>query len=126
MADNFIHSDLHPGNVLITLEETGEVDEQGQEVKQPVVTFLDCGIVQEVGWEDHRDMTNIALAFLNRDGYKAGALMLDQVGLSVASSCGQHVTSARPAQAKLNLCQDAEAFCQGIENMVQKALQQEW
>jgi predicted unusual protein kinase regulating ubiquinone biosynthesis (AarF/ABC1/UbiB family) len=47
-TDNFIHSDLHPGNVLIRMQGTGKKDAAGEEIMEPIVIFLDCGIVQEV------------------------------------------------------------------------------
>lgn len=36
-VDNFTHGDLHPGNILVHMTETG-----------PKVIFLDCGIVTDV------------------------------------------------------------------------------
>mmetsp|Transcript_5072 Transcript_5072/g.7749 ORF Transcript_5072/g.7749 Transcript_5072/m.7749 type:complete len:530 (+) Transcript_5072:110-1699(+) len=63
---NFVHGDLHPGNILVQLDKDG-----------PKLVFIDCGIVTKVKKEQFRPMLDICLALLHYDGYKAGMLLAD-------------------------------------------------
>jgi aarF domain-containing kinase len=67
--DNFIHGDLHPGNILVKMDEkTGE----------PHMVFLDCGIVfSSKDKKDHETIVEICIAFMQHDGRKAAKLMID-------------------------------------------------
>lgn len=68
--DNFIHGDLHPGNILVNVDkETGE----------PSLVLLDTGIVfASKDEEDHDNIVNICIAFMQHDGRKAARLMLEE------------------------------------------------
>lgn len=61
--DNFIHGDLHPGNVLIN--------------KNKQFVLLDVGIVVENSDRDHRLISDVLAAFIRMDGRKAGRHMID-------------------------------------------------
>mmetsp|Transcript_23348 Transcript_23348/g.32711 ORF Transcript_23348/g.32711 Transcript_23348/m.32711 type:complete len:659 (-) Transcript_23348:140-2116(-) len=60
---NFVHGDLHPGNILID--------------KDNKMVLLDCGIVSEYDDADHDLLVNIVAAFIRMDGRKAAELMAD-------------------------------------------------
>lgn len=65
--DNFIHGDLHPGNILVTFNEKDE----------PKLIVLDSGIVYYSKSEaEHKILVDICFAFMQHDGRKAGELML--------------------------------------------------
>jgi len=87
---NFMHGDLHPGNILVVEDST----EKGKHK----MCFLDAGIVVELSAEDHRNMIRILGAFIMRDGVKAGKLMVDQ--------------------SKSNDCLNVDAFSEGMQGLV--------
>ena len=88
--DNLIHGDMHPGNILVQLDEkTG----------QPRLVFLDAGIVYKSKDEKaYRNLVDICFAFMKHDGYRAGQLMID---------------SSRDTDAK-----NSDAFCAGIQKII--------
>jgi aarF domain-containing kinase len=58
---NFVHGDLHPGNILVKKTKTGHK-----------VVFLDCGIVTSVTDDDHKTFIDICLSLLQFNGREAG------------------------------------------------------
>lgn len=67
--DNFVHGDLHPGNILVQFGKDGK----------PRLGILDCGIVYSAKTEeDHESLTSICLAFMKHDGVTAAKLMIDK------------------------------------------------
>jgi len=72
---DFIHGDLHPGNILVSEKPDGS----------PQLHFLDCGLVVEVGPHQHVNMIKILGAFTRKDGTLAGQLMVDTSSDSQAS-----------------------------------------
>jgi aarF domain-containing kinase len=89
---DFLHGDLHPGNILASR------DPKTDEVR---LHLLDCGIVVEMGPEQHVNVVKILGAFARQDGKKAGRLMVD-----TASSCQASAL-------------DVELFVQGIADIVE-------
>jgi len=65
--NDFLHGDLHPGNILVHQADTGEVS----------MNILDCGLVVEMGPQQHVNLTKIMGAFSRREGRLAGQLMVD-------------------------------------------------
>jgi aarF domain-containing kinase len=64
--DNFMHGDLHPGNVVI--------NEDGL---KPRFVLYDVGIVAEYSDYDHQTLVDILAAFVRKQGRNAGRLMID-------------------------------------------------
>ncbi|KAL3942172.1 MAG: hypothetical protein SGBAC_003597 [Bacillariaceae sp.] len=63
---DFVHGDLHPGNILVT----------GKYPKLKM-QLLDCGLVLEMGPEQHINLVKILGAFTRKDGQLAGELLVD-------------------------------------------------
>lgn len=87
--DNFIHGDLHPGNVMVQYQPNGE----------PRFVFLDCGLVFRAKTkEEHEALYEICYAFMKHDGYSAGKYMVDN--------------------SKRQAVGNVELFCQGMQQIV--------
>jgi len=88
--DNFIHGDLHPGNIMVQIDKDGE----------PHLVFLDCGIVfTSKDKKDHEAIIEICIAFMQHDGRKAAKLMIDH-----------SANTAEPVQM--------EGFIEGVHKIV--------
>lgn len=61
---NFVHADLHPGNIFVTPE-------------KDKLIFLDCGMVNKYDDADHALLVDIIAAFIRMDGGRAAELMAD-------------------------------------------------
>ena len=87
---DFLHGDLHPGNILVGKnEQTGRLR----------LLLLDCGLVVEMGPDQHVNLVKILGAFTRRKGRLAGQLMVD--------------TSSKCQANEL----DMELFVSGIEQI---------
>jgi len=83
---DFVHGDLHPGNILVSRDEKGKLR----------MNLLDCGLVVEMGEREHKNLVSILGAFIKKDGALAGRLMVD---------------TAKECQATE---EDVELFCLGM------------
>lgn len=72
---NFVHGDLHAGNILVTFDEKNDPDKE-----KPIMAFLDAGITVELTDGNYKDMVQICTAFLRSDGQSAGRLMCESHG----------------------------------------------
>ena len=70
-VDNFIHCDLHPGNVLV--KDDGKV------------VFIDAGIVTELSATDAKNLKDLFRCVVLNDGKKAGRLMIERAKFEVCS-----------------------------------------
>jgi hypothetical protein len=86
---DFVHGDLHPGNILV--ENTGSFLK---------MHLLDCGLVIEMGPEQHVNVVKVLGAFTRKDGVLAGQLMVDNAAKKQASDL------------------DVQLFVEGIEQIV--------
>ena len=91
--DNFVHADIHPGNVLIQTTTTAkdsskesvftrffqsnDENSKGETVKRNVV-FLDAGIVTSLNENDRKNLKDLFRAVIVNDGYEAGRLMVER------------------------------------------------
>eukprot|EP00045_Choanoeca_perplexa_P006638 m.57229 g.57229 ORF g.57229 m.57229 type:complete len:557 (+) comp13713_c0_seq1:193-1863(+) len=95
--DNFIHGDLHPGNMRVT-----GVDEHGQPTGEPVrILLLDGGIVTEMTKKDRINFIDLFGAIVQKDGRECGRLML--------------------SRARLHDCDDPEGFIDSVGVLVAEA-----
>lgn len=68
--DNFIHCDLHPGNVLV---QTNSNQKDGHKI-----VFLDAGIVTKLQDRDLQNLKDLFKAVILNDGETAGRLMVER------------------------------------------------
>lgn len=96
--DNFVHGDLHPGNVMIT-----------DDLK---FVLLDVGIVVENSDDDHRLISNVLASFIRHDGRSAGRYMIDDSNSRMLAQ-GDHAV-------------DEERFIDKIEYIAKRASGKEY
>eukprot|EP00730_Choanoeca_flexa_P006473 TRINITY_DN12159_c0_g1_i3.p1 TRINITY_DN12159_c0_g1~~TRINITY_DN12159_c0_g1_i3.p1 ORF type:complete len:558 (+),score=130.89 TRINITY_DN12159_c0_g1_i3:186-1859(+) len=95
--DNFIHGDLHPGNMRVT-----GIDSKGHLTGEPVkILLLDGGIVTEMTKRDRINFIDLFGAIVQKDGRECGHLML--------------------SRARLHDCSDPEGFINAIDKLVKEA-----
>lgn len=112
--DNFVHADLHPGNILVRF-----VDRQGRirhsagpsielvhrivnEDLQPQIVYLDAGLVTQLSRRDFSNFNDLFVALVLRaDGRRAGRLIIER----------------SPDRYK-SLVRDAEGFCAAMDEVV--------
>jgi predicted unusual protein kinase regulating ubiquinone biosynthesis (AarF/ABC1/UbiB family) len=85
-------SPQHPGNMIVDRNKSA----RGNPLR---VHMIDCGLTVELGERDHKNLVKILGSLIKRDGYAAGALMVD---------------TAKKCQATEL---DVELFCKGIEKI---------
>mmetsp|Transcript_16723 Transcript_16723/g.31509 ORF Transcript_16723/g.31509 Transcript_16723/m.31509 type:complete len:688 (-) Transcript_16723:183-2246(-) len=97
-VDNFIHADLHPGNVLVRAIPSRT---NSQRVDHTII-FLDAGIATSLLPNDRNNLRDLFKAVVLNDGYSAGALMVERARYERCTSIpgGKH------------------AFATGVSNIV--------
>lgn len=90
--DNFVHADLHPGNIMFNLVPPAQASGDGpkgcasleEEIQAngqsyPQIVFIDCGLVTELRPADFTNFTDLFIAMIVRgDGRQAARLILDR------------------------------------------------
>jgi aarF domain-containing kinase len=66
--DNFIHADLHPGNLIIRYLDNGNLE----------LSMIDVGIVAELLPEDRKNFIELFDAVIRNDGKRVGKLMIER------------------------------------------------
>jgi len=76
-VDNFIHGDLHPGNILFRFPQASAPIAQAQRM-EPEIVILDAGLAVELCPRDRRNFVELLHAVALKDGNRAGRLMLER------------------------------------------------
>eukprot|EP00811_Abedinium_folium_P034225 NODE_7123_length_1606_cov_8.597025.p1 GENE.NODE_7123_length_1606_cov_8.597025~~NODE_7123_length_1606_cov_8.597025.p1 ORF type:complete len:421 (-),score=92.33 NODE_7123_length_1606_cov_8.597025:344-1606(-) len=74
-ADNFVHGDLHPGNILFRF--AGE-SEHASDDAEPEVVILDAGLAVEMAPHDRKNFVSVFHAVATRQWDNAGRMMVEQ------------------------------------------------
>jgi len=81
-VDNFVHCDLHPGNVLVRRSRSSSptwYDQNHDNDKyQYTIIFLDAGIVSTLKASDQQNLRDLFKAVILNDGRLAGRLMVER------------------------------------------------
>jgi aarF domain-containing kinase len=80
--DNFVHADLHPGNILVC-NKNFEPSEDGislafTSAQDHQLVFLDVGLVTSLSDYDRRNFIELFQAVIKGNGYKVGRLMIER------------------------------------------------
>jgi aarF domain-containing kinase len=99
LIDNFIHADLHPGNIMVRFykpvkldmgkslspfktrtealpkDSKEQIDNEGY---RPQLIFIDTGLVTELNTTNRANFLDLFKAIAEFDGYKAGHLMVER------------------------------------------------
>jgi aarF domain-containing kinase len=109
-TDNFIHGDLHPGNLLVDLSDRNS----------PKICILDSGITYNfLNKNTHQKIANIAFLLMLHKGYDAGLLLVEQELQEKLKMLKQYYNSTNfnmPIDKEL---QNAYEFCKGVEEIVE-------
>lgn len=88
LKDNFVHTDLHPGNLFVREDHKGH----------PILVIFDTGIVTELGPQDRINFIELFTAVVHRDGRRAAELMMER--------------------ARVNECTDPEGFKRDMSALI--------
>lgn len=70
LVDNFIHADMHPGNILVRMTQ-GKASDTGLFKAKPHVIFLDVGMTAELCKKDRLNLIEFFKAVALQDGHAA-------------------------------------------------------
>lgn len=82
LVDNFIHADMHPGNILVRIKQ--RTPQKQLFVSRPHVVFLDVGMTAELSKRDRMNLLEFFKAVSLRDGRTAALCTLQ---LSKEQNC---------------------------------------
>jgi aarF domain-containing kinase len=75
-VDNFVHADLHPGNILVRMEPGNPAPNKQMFRSHPHVVLLDVGMTAELSQRDRYTLLNFFKALAVRDGREAAKCTL--------------------------------------------------
>ena len=79
-VDNFVHADLHPGNILFqprSLEKDLTALNRANDIQGKVV-FIDCGLIAQLGRTDERNFLDLMHAVITGKSREVGRLMIER------------------------------------------------
>jgi len=98
--DNFVHGDLHPGNIFVT------PDEQ--------LAFLDAGIAVRYSEVEHEHLIDVLTAFIQYDGYLGGQLMADRSSVAGAGAVRDLDGFCVKMQGMVEMARDEPSFFEKV------------
>ena len=75
-VDNFIHADMHPGNILVRVDGKKGRSSKSFFPSRPHVVFLDVGMTAELSGNDRTNLLDFFRAVAKRDGRRAAEYAL--------------------------------------------------
>lgn len=69
LVDNFVHGDLHPGNIIVSIN---------KETNQPHLSIIDAGIVFSLAATQRKNFIDLFVKLDEGDGYGCGLLLIER------------------------------------------------
>ncbi|CAF0723054.1 unnamed protein product [Rotaria sordida] len=69
-VDNFVHADLHPGNILVRLDDNSP--------REPIIIFIDVGLTSSLNRRDKKNFYDLFRAIVNYNGIEAATLLIER------------------------------------------------
>ncbi|XP_022843197.1 probable serine/threonine-protein kinase abkC [Olea europaea var. sylvestris] len=120
LVDNFIHADMHPGNILVRGSQSMHSRRQLFKSK-PQVVFLDVGMIAELSKNDRMNLVDFLKAVACRDGQTAAECTLK---LSKKQSCPKPEAFIREVKESFDFWGTAEGDLVHPAECVQQLLEQ--
>lgn len=81
LSDNFLHADLHPGNIHVRMEERAagwwaSLTGAREKVLRPTLVLLDCGMATELSERNQVNLVDFFRAVVSGDGQQVAKSML--------------------------------------------------
>jgi len=118
-TDNFIHCDLHPGNVFVRrkiekLSTSPNHSKDGNSSGEYEIFFLDAGITTSLHTRDRRNLIDLFRSVILNDGETAGRLMVER-SFRTSDNDGGH--ESRISRTNIDE-HNVEKFTKGISEIV--------
>lgn len=110
--DNYVHADLHAGNILVRYDPPLGADQllllssSSSAIHQPKLVLLDAGLVVQLQPHDKKNFVSLFKAVLGNDGREAARLMMEHMSTTPNSSS----SSSDQTAIMLSMVVDPEGF----------------
>ncbi|MFS7921050.1 putative ABC-type Cd(2+) transporter [Helianthus anomalus] len=120
LVDNFIHADMHPGNILVRMTQ-GPAPDTGLFKSKPHVIFLDVGMTAELCKKDRVNLIEFFKAIALQNGRAAAEHTLK---FSKHQSCPNPAAFIKDVEKSFNLWSSAEGESLNPADCMQQLLEQ--